>query len=165
MVAEYVTAWLARLSQTECGGHHGSHTAGLNSVLLHRGHLPAASNVTGLVKCFTYRHSLHFHPIECCSCGRSDWANAFIAASRIVSRAAFSVLSAGSIDLTPSVDVCRSTCAIFAPRGARETFSCSHEHIRGLNTVEIKILRRRNIVQSIFHPRQWEHFLANSSRI
>jgi hypothetical protein len=29
-----------------------NHTTPLNSVLLHRGHLPAPSNGTGLVKCF-----------------------------------------------------------------------------------------------------------------
>lgn len=72
-------------------------------MLLHRGHLPAPSNETGLVKCFRYWHSLHFHRIEYSSCDCPICANAFIVVSRIASRAAFSVLSAGSINPAPSV--------------------------------------------------------------
>src|SRR5262249_49516128 len=102
------------------------HRTGLNSVLLHRGHLPAASNATGLVKCFTYRQCLHFHLIERCSCDCSIWFNAFVAVSRIASRAAFSLVSAGSIDSTPIVEVWRSTCAILAPKDAVKLLSCSH---------------------------------------
>ena len=41
-----------------------SHRIGLNSVCLHRGHLPALSNGTALVKCFTYWHALHLQRIE-----------------------------------------------------------------------------------------------------
>ena len=37
---------------------------GLNSVCLHLGHLPALSNGTALVKCFTYWHALHLQRIE-----------------------------------------------------------------------------------------------------
>jgi hypothetical protein len=50
------------------GAWQPPHRRGLNAVLLHRGHLPAVSNETGLVKCFTYRHSLHSHRIERFSC-------------------------------------------------------------------------------------------------
>jgi hypothetical protein len=105
----------------------GHHRIGLNSVLLHRGHLPAVSNVTGLVKCFVYRHALHFHRIERCSCDRSIWFNAFIAVSRIASRSDFSVLSVGSIGSAPSVEVCQITCAIFGPRDAGDRLACSFE--------------------------------------
>jgi len=59
------------------------HKIGLNSVLLHRGHLPAASKETGFVKYFTYWHSLHSHRIARCSCDWSICFNAFMALSRI----------------------------------------------------------------------------------
>jgi hypothetical protein len=121
--------------------HTGHYATGLNSVLLHRGHLPAASNVTGLVKCFTYRHSLHFHRVECCSCGRSTWLNAFAAIPRIASRAALSVLSVESISSAPSAEVCRLICAIFAPRDAANRFSCSDEHIDQLSACRDKCPR------------------------
>ena len=49
------------------------HRIGANSVLLHRGHLPAVSNGTGFVKCFTYRHCLHLNRIEHSSCDCSIW--------------------------------------------------------------------------------------------
>jgi hypothetical protein len=111
-----------------------SYTTGLNSVLLHRGHLPAASNGTGFVKCFIYRHSLHFHRIECSSCDRPIWLNAFTATSRTASRASFNVLSAESISSAPSAEVCQRTCAIFAPRDAANMLSCSYEHIRRMDT-------------------------------
>jgi hypothetical protein len=45
-----------------------AHRTSVNAVLLHRGHLPAASSVTGFVKCFVYRHSLHCQRIECSCC-------------------------------------------------------------------------------------------------
>jgi Bacterial regulatory proteins, luxR family len=77
------------------------HGTGLNSPHLHRGHLPAVSNVTGLVKCFIYRQSLHFHRIEHSGDG-PIWVNAFPAVSRIASSAAFSVFSLDSIGLSVS---------------------------------------------------------------
>jgi hypothetical protein len=98
-------------------------------VLLHRGHLPAASNGTGRVKCFMYRHSLHSHRIERVSCGRSIWCNAFDAISRIASRVAFSGLRVASINSTPAVEVCQPICAICAPRDEVKLFSCSYERI------------------------------------
>jgi hypothetical protein len=112
-----------------------SHRIGLNAVLLHRGHLPAVSNKTALVKCFMYRHALHFHRIERVSCGCSIWSNAFDAISRIFSRAAFSGLSGESITSTPVVEVCQQICAICAPKDEVRAFSCSHEHIRAQVTL------------------------------
>jgi hypothetical protein len=104
----------------------GHHRIGLNSVLLHRGHRPALSNGTGIVKCFMYRHALHFHLIERCSCDCSIWFNAFIAMSRIASRFAFSVLNVGSIDPIPSAEVSQLACAIYVPKGGVIVF---HVHV------------------------------------
>jgi hypothetical protein len=99
-------------------------------VHLHRGHLPAASNGTGLVKCFTYRQCLHFHRIECSSCGSAICFSAFVAVSRIASRAAFSVLDAGSINSIPSAEASQIACATRAPKDGVKALSCSGEHIR-----------------------------------
>jgi len=93
-----------------------SQRIGVNSVLLHRGHLPTVSKETALVKCFMYRHALHFHRIERVSCGCSIWSNAFDAISRIFSRAAFSGVSVESITSTSVVEVCQQICAICAPK-------------------------------------------------
>ena len=81
------------------------HKIGLNSVLLHRGHLPADSKATGLGKCFTYWHPLHFHRIEYSCCNWPIWFNAFAAISRIASRLAFSVLSVESINSALIVEI------------------------------------------------------------
>jgi hypothetical protein len=113
------------------------HTIGVNSIFLHRGHLPAVSNVTGVVKCLIYWHSLHFHRIERCSCDCSICFNAFMALSRIASRSAFSVLTLGSTGSAPTVQVCRLICAIFAPTDDADMLSCSDEHIRTLDAVYI----------------------------
>jgi hypothetical protein len=113
------------------------HRIGLNSVLLHRGHLPAVSNGTGVVKCFIYRHSLHFHAIKRFSCACSIWFNAFITMSRIA-RLAFSVLSVVSINPIPSAEVSRSACAIYVPKGGVIVLSCSNEHIELRSAVQNK---------------------------
>ena len=106
-----------------------SQRIGVNSVLLHRGHLPAVSNKTGFVKRFTYRQSLHTHRIDRFSCGRSIRSNAFDAISRIASRAAFSGLSVESITSILAVEVCQQICAICAPKDEVKAFSCSYERI------------------------------------
>jgi hypothetical protein len=106
-----------------------AHRIGVNAILLHLGHLPAVSSKTGLVKCFTYRHSLHPHRVERVSCDCSMWVNAFDAKSRIASRAAFSVLSVESTNSIPSVEVCEPICAISATKYGVIASSCSHEHI------------------------------------
>lgn len=59
----------------------------------------------------------------------SIWSTAFVVVSRIASRAAFSVLSAGSINPVPFVEVCDSSCVICASRDRVRVFSCSREHI------------------------------------
>ena len=41
------------------------------------GPLPAVSHETGIVRCFRYRHSFHFHRIERVSWGGLIWFNAF----------------------------------------------------------------------------------------
>jgi hypothetical protein len=107
-----------------------SQRIGVNSVRLHRGHLPAVSKETGFVKRFTYRHSLQTHRIERVSCDCSIWCSAFNAVSRIASRAAFSGLSVESIASVPSAEACQLICAICAPRDEVKAFSCSYEHMR-----------------------------------
>ena len=61
----------------------------------------AASNGTGFVKCFTYWQALHFHRNERSPCDCPTWFNAFAAMSRVASSAAFSLLTAGSINSVP----------------------------------------------------------------
>lgn len=48
----FIARWSGRL--LFCPRHKALHRIDLNSVFLHRGHLPAASNGTVFVKCFTY---------------------------------------------------------------------------------------------------------------
>lgn len=49
-------------------GVHAYYRIGVYSVFLRRGHLPAASKDTALVKCFVYSHALHLQRFE-----RSCW--------------------------------------------------------------------------------------------
>jgi len=111
------------------GKKNSPYKIGLNSVLLQRGHLPALSRVTGLVKRFMYRQSLHIHRIECSSGDWPSWVKAVAAMSRIASSAAFSVLGAESINSIPTVEVCRLISAKCASKNAVVMFSCSCEHI------------------------------------
>src|SRR4030095_3579009 len=105
-----------------------SHRIALNSVLLHRGHLPVASNETAFVKCFTYWHALHFHRIERCSCDCSSSFNASSAVFRIASSAAFSVLTAESINPAPTVEFHPQTFSVAVSISAKNMFSsyCTH---------------------------------------
>jgi hypothetical protein len=68
------------------GRFQAPHTRASNSMLLQRGHFPAASNGTGFVKCFMYWHSLHCQRIERCSSASWSCFNAKSARSRIVSK-------------------------------------------------------------------------------
>src|SRR5262249_1483667 len=125
---------------------------GLNSVPLHRGHLPAASSGTGFVKCLIYWQSLHFHRIERCSCDCSICFNAFMALSRIASRSAFSVVSGGSIDSIPSAEVWFLTGAIFGPRDAINMLSCSYEHIEPIWPCPVQKLPRCELLCEFAMP-------------
>jgi hypothetical protein len=82
---------------------------------------------------------LHFHLIEYGSCDGSMFLSTESACWRIDRSALIIACCVGSIGSAPSVEVCRLTCAIFAPTDAEDMLSCSPEHIDPLNAVEIKI--------------------------
>ena len=121
------------------GGGHGNAS---KDVLLHLGHLPAASNTTGRVKRFMYSQSLHFQRIDRRSSASRSCFRAQSARSRIVSKIAFSGFSdLSAIDsIQVAGDVCVACVAVDGYGAAsvlgRETGSCSHEHIASGSVVK-----------------------------
>jgi len=113
------------------------HSIASNDGLLHLGHLPAASSVTGRVKCFMQLQSLHFHRMERCSSASWSCFRAYSARSRIVSRAALSGFNdAWAVN---SVQVAGDACVAYVARSRHKKAESRTKAIRRARSIDSRV--------------------------